>query len=128
MKKILIIDDDRPLAELLGMFLQTFGYPEPVYAGDGNEGLFCLKQEPNIVLVFTDREMPHLDGLEFIEQCRKKNLQIKIILMSGALTSDDDLIAFAKEIRADAALPKPFLPHKVLDALTLAGISPAIFR
>src|SRR3989338_6032035 len=69
MKKILIIDDDRPLAELLGMFLTTFGYPPPVYAGDGNDGLFVLIQE-NIGVIFTDLEMPNMDGETFIKNYR----------------------------------------------------------
>ncbi|MDP3661266.1 MAG: response regulator, partial [bacterium] len=111
-KKILIVDDDRVLAELLGTFLQTFGYPPVCYAGDGLEGLFCLEQDISISLIFTDKEMPNMEGPEFIKQCRSTYPGKKIIYMSGTLSTDDDLIAAAKEVGADAAIPKPFLPHK----------------
>ena len=127
MKKILIVDDDRPLAELLGMFLQTFGYPTPVYAGDGHEGVFALTQE-NISLVFTDLEMPHMDGAQFIKACRSHGPLPKIILMSGSFSHDDDTAALANKYNANAVLPKPFLPHKVLDALTIAGVNPDMFK
>lgn len=126
-KKILIIDDDRELAELFGGFLQTFGYPPPCYAGDGREGLFRLERDESISLVITDLEMPNLNGQEFINACRNLYPDKKIILMSGEFFPDDDLIATAKRYSADAVLPKPFLPHKVLDALTIAGVSPKMF-
>lgn len=128
MKKILIIDDDRPLAEILGMFLQTFGYPKPLYAGDGAEGLFAMENDTEIVLIFTDREMPNMEGPEFIKQCRSTYQGKKIIYMSGTISVDDDLNVTAKEVGADAALPKPFLPHKVFDALTIAGVNPDMFK
>lgn len=130
MKKILIVDDDRMLAELLGNLLETFGYPAPVYSGDGLEGLYALEYYPEVILVFTDREMPNMDGPTFIQKCRRtyKDREIKIVYTSGSLDTDDDLIAAAREVGADAALPKPFLPHKVLDALTIADVNPKMFQ
>lgn len=127
-KKILIIDDDRPLAELLGMLLKIFGYPEPRYAGDGAEGLFVMENDADIALIFTDREMPNMEGPEFIKQCRGKYWDKRIIYMSGTIGQDDDLTTIAKEVGADAAIPKPFLPHRLLDALTIAGMSPRLFQ
>lgn len=128
MKKILIVDDDQPLAEVLGMFLQTFGYPQASFAHDGGEGLLFMREHPEVTLIFTDLEMPNVDGREFIVGCRKAGYTTKIIYMSGTIGNDDDLVAIAKEIGADAALPKPFLPHKVLDALTIAGVNPSMFK
>ena len=128
MKKILIIDDDRPLAELLGMFLTTFGYPPPVYAGDGNDGLFVLIQE-NIGVIFTDLEMPNMDGETFIKNYRNSTQAFaRVILMSGQFSPNDDFLALAKQYNVDAVLSKPFLPHRVLDALTIAGIRPNMFK
>lgn len=128
MKKILIVDDDRELAEILGKFLGVFGYPQPIYGGNGKEGLFALMETADIILVFTDLEMPGMGGSDFIQNCRTAKLPIKIILMSGTFSQGDDLTKLAKEYGADAILAKPFLPHRVLDALTIAEISPALFK
>lgn len=127
-KKILIVDDDRVLADMLGIFLETFGYPKPVYAGDGAEGLYAMECDAEITLIFTDREMPNMEGPEFIEKCRRTYQEKKIIYMSATLNAEDDLIAVAKEVGADAALPKPFFPHGVMDALAIVGVNPEMFQ
>lgn len=129
-KKILIVDDDISLAEILGRFLITFGYPQAAIAHDGGEGLLYFEQNPETLLVFTDLRMPNVDGLEFIRKIRKKKIQPKIIIMSGEISSnnDDDLVKYAKQAWADAAIQKPFIPHEVMDALALADVSPKLFQ
>lgn len=127
-KTILIVDDDMFLAELLGKFLITLGYPQAAFAHDGGEGLLFLELNPDTKLVFTDLEMPNVDGEEFIKRFRSAGYEAKVIIMTGNITVDDNLADYAARVGADAALPKPFLPHKVFDALTMAGISPVVFK
>ncbi len=129
MSKILIIDDNRCLAEILDRFLMTFGYPEATLANDGGEGLLFLKENPEVALVFTDLAMPNVNGEELIQKSRESGYTGKIILMSGQFPYDVDMAACqCRGYRVDAKLPKPFLPHKVLDALTIAGVNPSMFK
>ncbi len=116
------------LAEILGKFLETFGYPHSGLAHDGGEALLFLEEHPEVRLIFTDLEMPNVDGREFIRHYREKGGTAKIVLMSGTFTPEDHLAILAKEANANAALPKPFLPHTVFDALTVAGVSPKMFN
>ncbi len=126
--KILIVDDDVILAEMLGRFLETFGYPQSGLSHDGGEALLFLEEHPEVCLIFTDLEMPNVDGRDFIRQYHEKGGTAKIILMSGTFTPEDSLAILAKEAHANAALPKPFLPHTVFDVLTFAGVSPKMFN
>src|SRR3989344_9154539 len=115
--KTLIVDDDRPLAELFAFVLQTYGINSASFAGDGAQALMFLEENPDTALIITDREMPNMDGLELIKKCRDKYPKIKIILTTGTASSKDDLDVFAKETGANAVIPKPFRASEIQNAL-----------
>lgn len=79
--KILIIDDQPELRELLSSFLNSLGY-EIKTAEDGREGLFLLAQWP-ADLVTVDLQMPVLDGAGFIREATKLWPDLPIIIVSG---------------------------------------------
>lgn len=67
---ILFIDDDKVIAEVTGKFLSSIGYHVAI-AGNGAEGLE-LFDELRPQLVIADLCMPVMDGLQFLEETRKK--------------------------------------------------------
>ena len=61
--KILVVDDDIEIAELLEIYLKNEGY-EPIMADDGKEALSKLNTNPDIALMILDVMMPNMNGLE----------------------------------------------------------------
>lgn len=79
--KILIIDDQPELRELLSTFLSSLGYDTKT-AENGQEGLLALTQWP-ADLVTVDLQMPVLDGAGFIRQAVQRWPDLPIIIVSG---------------------------------------------
>jgi DNA-binding response OmpR family regulator len=83
MKRILVIEDDTDLADLLGTLLQLQGYGVEV-AYDGSEGLAKIRAQP-FDLVVTDLMMPSVSGWEVLEELRRspEHSAIPVIVMSA---------------------------------------------
>jgi DNA-binding response OmpR family regulator len=86
MSKILIVEDDREILDLLFRKISNAGY-EVLIAQDGEEGLKLLRKEiPDLVLL--DMALPSIDGLEFLKRKQvvpeTKEIPVIIISNSGA--------------------------------------------
>jgi two-component system response regulator MprA len=83
-KRILIVDDDRDLAEVLGEVLETAGYRTSV-AHNGREALARLRDGAPSSMVLLDLMMPDMNGWEFrAEQLRDQSLAaIPVVAFSG---------------------------------------------
>jgi CheY-like chemotaxis protein len=116
MNRILLVDDDDTLRQVLGVSLFRLGY-EVVEARDGREALHhCAVRLPEIVL--TDILMPNQEGLETISRLRRLYPQVKIIAMSGGgRTPSIDYLKIAKQMGAHAVLAKPFGSEALEEAL-----------
>jgi len=106
MPKILVIDDERAIRDLLGTLLRQQGY-DVVLAEGGCKGLelFC-QERPDLVV--TDIFMPEKDGIEVILDMKKGETKTKIIAMSGGGRGRLDWRTFALSLGADRVLVKPF--------------------
>src|SRR5258706_4529523 len=62
--KILVVDDDESLRELLRMHLSSAGYEVSIAADAISAGYLVLKSPPDLIL--SDVNMPHMDGFEFV--------------------------------------------------------------
>jgi anti-anti-sigma factor len=103
MKKILIIDDEKPTLAMFRLFLSAYGY-EVLLAENGIQGLEIFRQEkPPIVL--TDIKMPGLDGLEVLRQVKEIDPRAEVIVISGH--GDMDLNMRALQLNASDFLSKP---------------------
>jgi len=113
---ILIIDDDIFLRELIKDIL--IDYPVNIFeAGNGDQGLELLKQEP-IHLVITDIIMPEKEGLESIIEIIQKYPGIKILAISGGgSTGSEQYLEMASNLGAHATLAKPFDKDDLLEKL-----------
>ena len=109
MIKILMIEDDTELAEILSEYLSKFDMKISV-AEDLYIGISKLNLE-HFDLLILDLTLPGMDGLEVCKEIRKKN-NIPIIISSARHDLTDKVNAF--EFGADDYLPKPYNPQELL--------------
>lgn len=102
--KILIVDDDKDIVELLSIYVENEGY-EVEKAYNGKEALSKLNMNPDIALMILDVMMPQMDGMEVIREVRKES-QIPVLILS-AKTDDLDKIQGLVQ-GADDYVTKPF--------------------
>ncbi|APT18654.1 response regulator receiver domain protein [Amylolactobacillus amylotrophicus DSM 20534] len=108
--KILVVDDDKEIVELLSIYLNNEGY-EPVAAYSGKEAITKLATMSDISLMILDIMMPHMTGIDVIKEVRKDS-EIPIIVVS-AKTGDMDKIQ-GLITGADDYVIKPFNPLEVM--------------
>lgn len=101
--KILIVDDDSNICELIRLYLEKDGYTT-VIANDGQAALELVKQEtPDMILL--DIMMPKLDGWQVCREIRK-TLQTPIIMLTAKGEVFDKVLGL--ELGADDYITKPF--------------------
>lgn len=109
MKKILIVDDEKPISDIIKFNLTKEGY-ETVTAFDGREAIAKFEEE-NPDLIILDLMLPELDGLEVAKEVRKIS-HIPIIMLSAKDSEFDKVIGL--EIGADDYVTKPFSNRELL--------------
>lgn len=109
MKKILIVDDEKPISDIIKFNLTKEGY-ETVTAFDGREAITKFDEE-NPDLIILDLMLPELDGLEVAKEVRKTS-HIPIIMLSAKDSEFDKVIGL--EIGADDYVTKPFSNRELL--------------
>ena len=108
-EKILVVDDDTNICELLRLYLTKEGYQVTV-ANDGEEGLEKFNQvKPDMVLL--DVMMPKMDGLEVCRRIRKAG-NTPVMMLTAKGQKSDRITGF--NAGADDYLPKPFDPDELL--------------
>ena len=83
--KILVVDDDKEIADLVEIHLVSEGY-RVRKANDAVTGLEILKADPEISLAILDIMMPGMDGLSMVKKMRETN-RIPIIMLSAKSTA-----------------------------------------
>ncbi|KDA51025.1 DNA-binding response regulator, OmpR family [Leuconostoc mesenteroides subsp. cremoris T26] len=108
--KILVVDDDIEIAELLEIYLKNEGY-EPIMADDGKEALSKLNTNPDIALMILDVMMPNMNGLDVVKTVRKDS-RIPILMLSAKSGDMDKILGLITG--ADDYVTKPFNPLEVM--------------
>jgi len=109
MDKILIIDDDTQLTELLNEFLGSYKY-DIIIKHTPEEGLEYLeKKDVNVIIL--DIMLPGMDGFQVLRKIRE-NLSIPVIMLTARGEVTDRIVGL--ELGADDYLPKPFEPRELL--------------
>lgn len=103
--KILVVDDEKEIADLVEIYLVSDGY-EVFKAGSAEEGFEILKKE-DIKLVLLDIMMPGIDGMEMCRRIRRTN-NIPIIMLSAKSSDLDKILGLSTG--ADDYVTKPFNP------------------
>lgn len=109
MSKILIVDDEVKIREVIKEYAKLSGY-EVLEASDGIQALNTVKEE-SVDLVILDIMMPNLDGFSACKQIKKiKN--IPVIMLSARTEEYDKLFGF--ELGIDDYITKPFSPKELM--------------
>ncbi|MDD6396557.1 MAG: response regulator transcription factor [Acutalibacteraceae bacterium] len=107
--KILIVDDDQNICELLRLYAEKEGYTVSL-AHDGRKAVECFDQEnPDIILL--DIMLPEQDGWQVCREIRKKS-QCPIIMLTAKGETFDKVLGL--ELGADDYVVKPFETKEVL--------------
>lgn len=116
MRRILVVDDDDQMKEMIQESLNIEGY-KTSGASNGKEAMALLVKE-SFDMVITDIVMPEQEGIETIMQIRKGFPHIKIITISGGgRTGPVNYLRMAKEFGASRTFIKPFERKDLIDAV-----------
>ncbi len=108
-RKILIVDDDSNIRELLTLYLEKEGYIT-ISAIDGQEAIDMFKEkEPDLILL--DLMLPKIDGGQVCREIRKTS-QVPIIMISAKGETFDKVLGL--ELGADDYITKPFDAKEVM--------------
>jgi len=110
--RILIVEDDPDIAELVGRYLDKAGFiTEPV--ASGREALVAIAARPP-GLVVLDLMLPHVDGLEVCRVIRSNEATaaIPIIMLTARAEESERIVGL--ELGADDYLAKPFSPNELV--------------
>ncbi|NNL41443.1 MAG: response regulator, partial [Desulfobacterales bacterium] len=116
--KILIVDDEKDILELIGYNLEREGY-QIIKALSGEAALRSSRLEkPDLILL--DLMLPGIDGLEVLKKLKKdlKTLNIPTVLLT-AKGEEADIVA-GLELGADDYITKPFSPRVLLARIRAA--------
>ena len=111
MRKILVIDDEKPTLAMFRLFLAAYGY-EVLTAENGFEGIEIFKVEKP-PMVITDIKMPGMDGFEVLKRIKQLDQRAEVIVITGH--GDMDLAIQALNNNATDFINKP-IQKTALDA------------
>jgi two-component system OmpR family response regulator len=103
-RKILIVEDDPDIAQLITMHVTEAGY-EAIHVDSGEQGLQEFETSAPDLLVL-DLMLPGINGLEVCKQVRKQNERIPVLMLTAKSTELDRVLGL--ELGADDYLTKPF--------------------
>ncbi|MFV0374943.1 MtrAB system response regulator MtrA [Microbacterium sp.] len=107
--RILVVDDDTALAEMVGIVLRTEGF-EPVFCADGAAAVDMWRAEhPDLVLL--DLMLPGMDGIEICSRIRAES-GVPIIMLTARTDTAD--VVRGLESGADDYIVKPFNPKELV--------------
>jgi CheY-like chemotaxis protein len=113
--KVLVVDDERAMRELLGLHLINAGYEVLVAEDAIVAGHLVTTDKPDLIII--DVQMPYMNGDEFVTALRgdPQTRDIPVIFLS----SDDDVADQAKNLGAVACLKKPVMSDRLLEIVAL---------
>lgn len=114
-KKILTVDDSISMRQMVSFTLTEAGY-DVTEAKDGQDGL-NKAQNQYFDLIFTDQNMPNIDGLTFIQMLRCLPEHEKTPILMLTTEASDEMKKLGRAAGATGWLAKPFDPQKLLSVV-----------
>ena len=123
-RRILIIDDERPILLTLEALLGRHGY-QPETAATASYGLRVLQSNPPAV-VLLDLQLPDADGLQMLDQIKREHPETQVII----LTAHDSLSNAIESIKRGAYhfISKPYAPEELLSLIEKALEKQSLLR
>ncbi|MEW6720409.1 MAG: HD domain-containing phosphohydrolase [Thermodesulfobacteriota bacterium] len=109
--RVLIVDDEPAVRELLSQALTDVGSYETEMAADGLEGLERMRNS-RYDIVFTDITMPRMNGMDFLNRCREIDPSVPVVMLTG-VASMEIAVAAMRQGACDF-LTKPFRLDKIV--------------
>lgn len=110
-RKVLLIEDDLPLQELIRSFLTSYGFETAAYA-DPKKALECLLEKKEVFdIVVLDLMLPGIDGFD-VAKMIKSRLDIPIIISSARTDIGNKIYGY--DLGADDYLDKPYEPRELV--------------
>ena len=106
--KILVVDDDPNVVELVRLYLERDGH-EVLTANDGVAGLELAREEQPSLIVL-DLMLPRMDGMEVCRIIRTESA-VPVVMLTAMVEEDDRLAGF--DLGADDYMTKPFSPREL---------------
>ena len=121
-RKILIVDDEKNIADIIAFNLKKEGY-QVIKAADGEEGVkMAMEENPDLILL--DIMMPKMDGYEACKKIREKK-NTPIIMLTARAEELDKVLGL--ELGADDYVTKPFGVHELM-ARVKANLRKTVYR
>jgi CheY-like chemotaxis protein len=111
--KIMIIDDEAAMCQILKQILESEGY-EVKTSTEGLSALYEIKQD-SFNLVITDVTMPNLSGIEILAQVKQFKPKLPVIFITGS--DVDAVLKDALQLGLDGFIEKPFNIQAVLEVI-----------
>ena len=109
MAKILVIDDEPSITNLVTAYLKPEGY-EVFVASDGNAGLKSARTfKPDLIIL--DVMLPGMDGIELLSRLRRES-EVYVILLTARTEETDKIVGLS--VGADDYMTKPFSPRELV--------------
>ena len=109
MTKILVIDDEPSIINLVSAYLKPEGY-EVFTAADGNAGLKASRAfKPDLIIL--DLMLPGIDGIELLSRLRRES-DVYVIMLTARTEETDKIIGLS--VGADDYVTKPFSPRELV--------------
>lgn len=115
---VLIIDDSAAIRKILQRVLQQaeMSIGSIYEAGDGLEAIAILKTKP-VGLIFSDINMPNMDGLQFLSELRANDAWKEIPVLMITTEGSQVKVMAALDLGANGYVRKPFTPDQIKDKL-----------
>jgi CheY-like chemotaxis protein len=128
MLRILVVDDEQPVRDALGLLLKREGYR--VVVAEGGHAALSAIETFMFDIVIVDIFMPDMNGLETIDLIRRDAPDVPIIVMSGYVDGSGatgrDFFREAVERGATCCLRKPFSRDQLIDAIMFCRVTKAM--
>lgn len=113
--KILVIDDEKSIVELVNAYLRSEGY-EVTSAADGPSGLAAARSsKPDLIVL--DLMLPGMDGIEVLTHLRRES-NVYVILLTAKSDETDKIVGLS--VGADDYVTKPFSPRELVARIKAA--------
>ena len=102
--RIIIVDDHKIFGEGFCSLLESYNYRVLRVFNDAKSALIYINKKNKIDIIFSDINMPYINGLDFLKEIKKNNKEIKVIMMS--MYTDKNIVNQAIKNNADGYLSK----------------------
>ena len=102
--RIIIVDDHKIFGEGFCSLLESYNYRVLRVFNDAKSAFIYINKKNKIDIIFSDINMPYINGLDFLKEIKKNNKEIKVIMMS--MYTDKNIVNQAIKNNADGYLSK----------------------